>query len=101
MSETNGSPDTSARKSQEQWPHSQASWPAFAQERTASWHDAAPATQVHPKSEMETENRDEIRTVPEPKEKVRRARQSMPDSKAHGKIRQNHPFRIIGTIRPA
>src|SRR4051812_49714351 len=50
---------------------------------------------------METENRGEIRTVAELKEKVRRARQSTPDSKAHGKIRQNHPFRIIGMIRPA
>src|SRR3954466_12113283 len=101
MSETNGSPDTSARKSQEQWPHSQASWPAFAQERTAGWHDAAPATQVHLKSGMETGNHDEIRIIAESKEKVRRARQSMPDSKAHGKIRQKHPLRIIGRIRPA
>src|SRR3954469_6409844 len=101
MSETNGSPDTSARKSQEQWPHSQASRPAFAQERIAGWHDAAPATQVHQKSGMETENRGKIKTAAESKEKIRRARQSMPDSKAHGKIRQNHPLRIIGKIRPA
>ena len=47
-----------------------------------------------------TENRDATRTVAGLRTKVRRARQSMPDSKAHDKIRKNRPLRITGTIHP-
>ena len=43
---------------------------------------------------------DATRIVAGLKKKVRRARQLMPDSKAHDKIRQNHSSRITGMIRP-
>ena len=53
-----------------------------------------PATQVHPKSEMETGNHDTARTSAGPRETARRARQSTPDSKALGRTIKKLALRI-------
>ena len=59
--------------------------------------EAAPATQVHLKSEMETGNRAVARNSAGSRITARRARQSTPDSKALGRIRKSCPSRITGT----
>ena len=53
--------------------------------------EAAPVTQVHPNSEMETGNRVAERTSAGLREMTQRAWQSTPDSKALGKIKKPPP----------
>src|SRR4051812_32097195 len=74
--------------------------PLFVQGRTAGWQDVAPATQVHPKLGMETENRDATRIVAGLRKTVQRARQSTPDSKALDRIRKSRPLMITWTSYP-